>query len=72
MDEFIKLIEESITLKDENLVITPDMELTADVGITSLDMMIVVLAIERKYNKNLTMENLMKAKTVADLYALVA
>ena len=56
MDEFIKLIEESITLKDENLVITPDMELTADVGITSLDMMIVVLAIERKYNKNLTMQ----------------
>ena len=71
MDEFISLIKESVTLKDEELVITPDTELRA-AGLTSLDVMVVVLAIERKYEKNLSMEELMNAKTVADLYSLVS
>ena len=71
MEDFIKLIEESITLKDEQLVITPEMEISKDIGMTSLDIMVVVLAIERKYEKHLTIESLMKVKTVADLYSLV-
>ena len=71
MEDFIKLIKESITLKDEQLVITPEMEISKDIGMTSLDIMVVVLAIERKYEKHLTIESLMKVKTVADLYSLV-
>ena len=65
------MIRESITLKDEQLVITPEMEISKDIGMTSLDIMVVVLAIERKYEKHLTIESLMKVKTVADLYSLV-
>jgi acyl carrier protein len=72
VEDFIKLINESITLKDEQLVITPEMEISKDIGMTSLDIMVVVLAIERKYEKHLTIESLMKVKTVADLYSLVA
>lgn len=71
MEDFIKL-EESISLKDEQLIITPTMELSNDIGMTSLDMMVVVMAIERKYEKKLTIESLMKVKTVSDLYSLVA
>lgn len=70
MDDFIKLIEESITLKDENLKITPESELINDIGMTSLDMMVVVMKIERTYNKKLRFEKLMNVKTVADLYAV--
>ena len=70
MEDFIKLLEDSISLKDEQLKITPDMELINDVGITSLDMMVVVLEIERKYNKKLPLEKLMEVKTVTDLYLL--
>ena len=70
MEDFIKLLEDSISLKDELLKITPDMELINDVGMTSLDMMGVVLEIERKYNKKLPLEKLMEVKTVTDLYAL--
>lgn len=70
MNDFIKLIEESITLKDENLKITPESELINDIGMTSLDMMVVVMKIERTYNKKLRFEKLMNVKTVADLYAV--
>jgi len=70
MEDFIKLLEDSISLKDEQLKITPEMELINDVGMTSLDMMVVVLEIERKYNKKLPLEKLMEVKTVTDLYAL--
>ncbi len=70
MDDFIKLIEESITLKDENLKITSESELINDIGMTSLDMMVVVMKIERTYNKKLRFEKLMNVKTVADLYAV--
>ena len=72
MEDFIKLLEDSISLKDEQLKITPDMELINDVGMTSLDMMVVVLEIERKYNKELPLEKLIEVKTVADLYTLSA
>ena len=70
MEDFIKLLEDSISLKDEQLKITPEMELINDVGMTSLDMMVVVLEIERKYNKRLPLEKLMEVKTVTDLFAL--
>lgn len=70
MEDFIKLLEDSISLKDEQLKITPEMELINDVGMTSLDMMVVVLEIERKYNKKLPLEMLMEVKTVTDLYML--
>ena len=70
MEDFIKLLEDSISLKDEQLKITPEMELINDVGMTSLDMMVVVLEIERKYNKKLPLEMLMEVKTVTDLYIL--
>lgn len=70
MENFIKLLEDSISLKDEQLKITPEMELINDVGMTSLDMMVVVLEIERKYNKKLPLEKLMEVKTVTDLFAL--
>ena len=70
MEDFIKLLEGSISLKNEQLRITPEMELINDVGMTSLDMMVVVLEIERKYNKKLPLEKLMEVKTVTDLYAL--
>lgn len=46
------------------------MELINDVGMTSLDMMVVVLEIARKYNKKLSLEKLMEVKTVTDLYVL--
>ena len=71
MEEFIKMIEGSISLKDEELVITPEMELINDVGMTSLDMMVLVLEIERKYNIKIPLEKLVKVKTVSDLYSLV-
>ena len=70
MEDFIKLLEDSISLKDEQLKITPEMELINDVGTTSLDMMVVVLEIEHKYNKKLPLEMLMEVKTVTDLYML--
>ncbi len=70
MEDFIKLLEDSISLKDEQLKITPEMELINDVGMTSLDMMVVVLEIERAYNKKLPLEKLMEVKTVTDLYTL--
>ena len=70
MEDFIKLLEDSISLKDEQLKITPEMELINDVGMTSLDMMVVVLKIEHKYNKKLPLEMLMEVKTVTDLYML--
>ncbi len=70
MEDFIKLLEDSISLKNEQLKIAPEMELINDVGMTSLDMMVVVLEIERKYNKKLPLEKLMEVKTVTDLYAL--
>ncbi len=70
MEDFIKLLEDSISLKDVQLKITPEMELISDVGMTSLDMMVVVLEIERKYNKKLPLEKLMEVKTVTDLYSL--
>ena len=72
MEDFIKLLEDSISLKDEQLKITPEMDLINDVGMTSLDMMVVVLEIERKYNKKLHLEKLMGVKTVTDLYALAS
>ena len=71
MEDFIKLLEDSISLKDEQLKITPEMDLINDVGMTSLDMMVVVLAIERKYNKKLPLEKLMEVKTVTDFYLLI-
>lgn len=70
MEDFIKLLEDSISLKDEQLKITSEMELINDVGMTSLDMMVVVLEIEHKYNKKLPLEMLMEVKTVTDLYML--
>lgn len=70
MEDFIKLLEDSISLKDEQLKITPEMELINDVGMTSLDMMVVVLEIEHKYNKKVPLEMLMEVKTVTDLYML--
>lgn len=70
MEDFIKLLEDSISLKDEQFKITPEMELINDVGMTSLDMMVVVLEIEYKYNKKLPLEKLMEVKTVTDLYML--
>ena len=70
MEDFIKLLEDSISLKDEQHKITPEMELINDVGMTSLDMMVVVLEIEHKYNKKLPLEMLMEVKTVTDLYML--
>lgn len=70
MEDFIKLLEDSISLKDEQFKITPEMELINDVGMTSLDMMVVVLEIEHKYNKKLPLEKLMEVKTVTDLYML--
>ena len=70
MEDFIKLLEDSITLKDEQLKIIPEMDLINDVGMTSLDMMVVVLEIERKYNKKLPIKKLIEVKTVIDLYTL--
>lgn len=70
MDEFIKLIENSISLKDEQMIITPEMELVGDIRMTSLDMMVVVLGIENKYNIKLSLEELINVKTVTDLYLL--
>ena len=70
MEDFIKLLEDSISLKDEQFKFTPEMELINDVGMTSLDMMVVVLEIEYKYNKKLPLEKLMEVKTVTDLYML--
>lgn len=70
MEDFIKLLEDSISLKDEQFKITPEMEFINDVGMTSLDMMVVVLEIEHKYNKKLPLEKLMEVKTVTDLYML--
>ena len=71
MEEFIKMIKGSISLNDEELVITPEMELINDIGMTSLDMMVVVLEIERKYNIKIPLEKLVKVKTVSNLYSLV-
>ena len=70
MDSFIVFLKEIITLKDEQMEIKPEMELVGDIGITSLDMMVIVLEIERKYNKNLPFEKLLNVKTVIDLYML--
>ncbi len=71
MEDFIKLLEDSISLKDEQLKITPEMELINDVGMTSLDMMVVLLGIENKYIIKLPLEELINVKTVADLYSLI-
>lgn len=71
MEDFIKFLKQQITIESDSLVITPDMDITEDVGMTSLDIMVVVLAIEQKYNKKLTIDSLMTVKTVRDLYNLV-
>lgn len=71
MEEFIKLLENSISLKDKQLVITPEMELISDIGMTSLDMMVVVIEIENKYNTKLPLKELINVKTVMDLYSLI-
>lgn len=70
MEDFIDLLEDSIALKDDQLKITPDMDLINDVGMTSLDMMVVIVKIERKYDKKLPLEKLIEVKTVTDLYNL--
>ena len=71
MEDFIKLLEDSISLKDEQLKISPEMELIKDIGMTSLDMMVLVLEIERKYSKKLPLKRLMEVKTVMDFYLLI-
>ena len=70
MEEFIQLIENAISIKKEQITITPEMELVRDIGMTSLDMMVIVLEIERRYQKKLPFEKLAAAKTVMDLYRL--
>lgn len=72
MEEFIELLKTSITLKDEHLTITPDMELINDIGMTSLDMMVAILTIERRYDRKLPLEKIAEVKTVTDLYRLAA
>ncbi len=71
MDEFIKIIENAVSSKDEKLIITADTELVSGLGMTSLDMMVVVCELEHKYNKKIAIDKLVKAKTIADLYSLV-
>lgn len=71
MEEFINIIENTISLKDEEIKITADSELVCDLGITSLDMMMLICELEHKYNKEISIEKLIEAKTISDLYAIV-
>lgn len=70
MKEFIKMLEDSISLKDDKITITPEMDLVSDIGMTSLDMMVVIFEIEHRYNRTLPFEKLVGIKTVMDLYTL--
>lgn len=56
---------------EEQIVIEPEMELVNDIGLTSLDMMVVVCELERRYNKKIGIEKLKNVKTVNDLFLLV-
>lgn len=71
MESFIKMIEESISLKNEQLKITPETKLIDNLGMTSLDMMIVLFEIEHRYNKKIPLEDLRRVKTVKDLFLLI-
>lgn len=71
MEEFIKIIGKSILSIEGRIVIEPEMELINDIGLTSLDMMVIVCELERRYNKKIGIEKLMNVKTVNDLFLLV-
>ncbi len=71
MEQFIALIEKCITKKDEQMTITADMEMVKDIGMTSLDMMVLLCATEQTYDVILPICQLAGIKTIGDLYALI-
>lgn len=72
MDDFLDLLNRSLDRsKKKNLQITPDMDIIHDLGMTSLDMMILLFEIEHTYHVSLQTDKLKGIRTVSDLYNLI-
>ncbi len=71
MDEFLDIIANSIVSKDVPLPLTLGMELKNDLGLSSLDMMVILCELERSYQIEIPLSKLAEVITLNDLYLLV-
>lgn len=71
MDKFLSIIAKSIVSKDVPLALTPGMELKNDLGLSSLDMMVILCELERSYQIEIPLSKLTEVITLNDLYLLV-
>lgn len=69
MDEFITILKEIISRQDNDMDITPNSLIIKDLGVSSLEMMIIC-KIEDFYHINISLSDLQKAQTVSDLFNL--
>lgn len=70
MDEFLGIITKSIVSKDVPLPLTLGMELKNDLGLSSLDMMVILCELERSYQIEIPISKLAEVITLNDLYLL--
>lgn len=72
MDEFITILKGIISRQDNDIDITPDSHLIRDLGVSSLEMMMIICKIEDYYNIKISLNDLQKAQTVLDLFNLTS
>ena len=70
LQEFKKLINEKLSINTDN--ITLDTDITSDMGIDSIDVMEIIMAIESKYEIRFDDEKIKDLKKVSDVLAYVS
>ncbi len=70
LQEFKKLINEKLSINTDN--ITLDTDITSDIGIDSIDVMEIIMAIESKYEIRFDDEKIKDLKKVSDVLAYVS
>lgn len=58
-------------IRNSDLLISPESNLRYELGLTSLDMMMLIVKLEEECNVNLSVDRIVNVKTVADLVAMV-
>lgn len=70
LQEFKKLINEKLSINTDS--ITLDTDITSDMGIDSIDVMEIIMAIESKYEIRFDDEKIKDLKKVSDVLAYVS
>lgn len=68
IEQIIKIIRDELVLElEEDMVITPDMELAADLHVDSLNMVLVIGRIEDEFGVEIDYEELAEIRTIEDI-----